>query len=242
MYESIGSGYAEHRVPDARIEQQLVDALGDARTVCNVGAGAGSYEPKDRRVVAVEPSPAMIAQRVGGTVVRGVAERLPFGDRSFDAALACLTIHHWLDLEAGLAEMRRVARRCVLLTFDPSLQDTLWLIRDYFPQVHEFETTRHPAIPDLATRLGADRVEPVPVPWDCTDGFQAAYWRRPERYLDPAVRASISTFAQRADEDLAPGLRALESDLASGAWAERNADLLDREQMDFGYRLIIREG
>jgi SAM-dependent methyltransferase len=242
VYDSIGAGYCAKRVPDPRIATRIDIALGDARTVCNLGAGAGSYEPTDRHVTAVEPSAAMITQRTGGTVVRAVAEKLPFSDAAFDASMGILTIHHWLDIEVGLAEMRRVAPRCVLFTFDPKLQHRLWLIRDYFPSVVELEHTRHPSIDRVAEMLGADRIEPVPIPWDCTDGFQAAYWRRPEKYLDPAVRASISTFAQRSEDELAPGLRALEQDLKSGAWTDRYGELLESDELDFGYRLVVREG
>jgi SAM-dependent methyltransferase len=241
VYDSIGAGYAAMRVPDPRIAARIHSALGDAETVCNLGAGAGSYEPRDRRVTAVEPSPAMIAQRRGGEPVRAIAENLPFLDGAFDAAMGILTVHHWLDIDAGLAEMRRIAPCCVLFTFDPHLQGSLWLIRDYFPSVIEFEHGRHPSIDYVAERLGADRVEPVPIAWDCTDGFQAAYWRRPERYLDANVRASISTFARRSEEELAPGLRALAEDLRSGAWNNRYGELLERDEMDFGYRLIVRE-
>ncbi len=242
IYDTIGSGYAGNRVPDARIAARIHAALGDAESVCNVGAGAGSYEPEDRTITAVEPSASMIAQRTAGSAIRAVAERLPFADGAFDAAMATLTIHHWLDAEAGLSEMRRIAPRCVLFTFDPAIQDSLWLIRDYFPSVIDFENNRHPPIDRVAEWIGADRIEAVPIPWDCTDGFQAAYWRRPEFYLDPRIRGSISTFAQRSEEDLAPGLRALEHDLQSGAWHERHADLLERDEMDFGYRLVVREG
>jgi SAM-dependent methyltransferase len=242
VYDRIGLGYTDQRVPDPRIAARIRAALGDAQTVCNVGAGAGSYEPEDRRVTAVEPSPAMIAQRRGSNVVRAVAEKLPFADAAFDAAMATLTIHHWLDIEAGLREMRRIAPRCVLFTFDPALQESLWLIRDYFPSVIEFENSRHPPIDRVAEWIGADRVEPVAIPWDCTDGFQAANWRRPERYLDATVRASISTFAQRSEDELIPGLRALAADLESGAWHDRYADLLKCDEMDFGYRLVIRTG
>jgi SAM-dependent methyltransferase len=242
VYDGIGKGYSNMRVPDPRIAKQIHAALGDAQRVCNVGAGAGSYEPTDRQVTAVEPSPAMIAQRRGGHTVRAVAEKLPFVDAAFDAVMVTLTLHHWLDIDAGLAEMCRIAPRCVLFTFDPGIQDSLWLIRDYFPSVIEFENERHPTIDHVAERIGADRVEPVPIPWDCSDGFQAAYWRRPERYLDDDVRASISTFAQRSPQELAKGLRALAEDLRSGAWNERYGELLGRSEMDFGYRLIVRDG
>ena len=129
----------------------------------------------------------------------------------------------------------------MIFTFDPKLQSDLWLIRDYFPQVVAFEDDRHPPLDYIAARLRADRIEPIPIPHDCTDGFQAAYWRRPERYLDPEVRANISTFAQRSEAELAPGLRRLEADLSSGAWHDRNGELLERDEMDYGYRLVIRD-
>ncbi len=245
VYDCIGRGYLRHRDPDPRIEAQIHAALGNAHTVVNVGAGTGAYEPPDREVTAVEPSRAMIAQRVAGRVegrvLRAVAERLPFSTGAFDAAMASLTLHHWTDISAGLAELRRVARGCVIFTFDPQLQRRLWLIRDYFPDVADFETTRHPPIERLANELGADRVEVVPIPWNCSDGFQAAYWRRPEKYLDPAVRANISTFAQRAEAEFSPGLRRLERDITSGAWRDRYAELLQCDEWDFGYRLVVRD-
>lgn len=240
VYDEIGAGYANYRVPDARIAAQLRAGLGASRTICNVGAGTGSYEPADREMTAVEPSSAMIAQRrAGARIVRGVAEALPFRERAFDAALAVLTVHHWQDPGAGLRELRRVAPRRVVFTFDPELQDTLWLVRDYFPEIVRFERVRHPSVTWMAAELGADEVLPVSIPWDCSDGFQAAYWRRPDAYLDPRIRASISTFAQHSAEAVQPGIERLERDLASGAWHQRYGELLDRDEMDFGYRLIV---
>lgn len=240
IYDRIGVGYAQHRRPDPRIARQLHAAVGEARTILNVGAGAGSYEPADRSVVAVEPSTEMIAQRPPGRVVRSVAEALPFGDREFEAALAILTIHHWVDPSAGLCELGRVAGRVVVFTFDPILTRDFWLVRDYLPTAVRFDDAYAPTIEMVCETLGTTRVETIPVPHDCTDGFQAAYWRRPEQYLDPQVRGGISSLARLSPEEVAPGLERLQKDLASGAWAERYADLLNRDEMDFGYRLVIR--
>jgi SAM-dependent methyltransferase len=240
-YERIGVGYAERRRPDARIRRHIDEALGDARTVVNVGAGAGSYEPADRDVVAVEPTWTMLQQRPrdAGPAVRARAEALPFPDRSFDAALAVLTIHHWTNLDAGLAELRRVAPRQVILSFDISRQRELWLVRDYIPACADLEEARARTMEQTLASLDAPRVTPVPVPADCIDGFCGAYWRRPEAYLDPGVRQSISSLAQLPPEDLEPGLALLAEDLASGRWHERNADLLDRDELDLGYCLIV---
>ncbi len=239
IYDRIGVGYASLRRPDPRIARRIHAALGDARHVLNVGAGTGSYEPTDRRLIALEPSREMIAQRGPGPVVRGVAEKLPFGDRQFDAALALLTVHHWLDPLAGLRELRRVARRVVVFTFDPTWTERFWFIREYVPAVIDFENGRALEIERVTAELGGARVEAVPIPHDCTDGFQAAYWRRPERYLDPRVRASISTFAQVPDEQVDPGVARLAADLDSGAWADRHADLLQLDEVDYGYRLVV---
>ena len=238
-YDVIGHGYASQRLPDPRIAAQIWRALGEARTVCNVGAGTGSYEPLDRSVIAVEPSRAMIAQRANRRVVRACAEALPFADRSFDAAMAIMTVHHWRDLGAGIAELRRIAPLRVVFTFDPEQQDQLWLVRDYLREIVQLEAARAPRIQELVTLLGGAEVQVVPIPWDCSDGFQAAYWRRPERYLSPEVRASISTLAVQPEARLAAAMRQLEADLASGVWARRNAELFGREAMDFGYRLLV---
>ncbi len=240
-YDRIGRGYRERRRADPRIERQIRTALGDAATVVNIGAGAGSYEPTDRFVVAVEPSETMLAQRPLGAapVVRGVAEALPLPDGSFDASLATFTVHHWSDVRAGLAEMRRVARRHVVLTFDYEICGEFWAWRDYFPDTTEIEAARAPLVEVIASSLDAGRVEVVPVPWDCTDGFGAAYWRRPEAYLDPTVRASISSLAEMAPARIADGVERLRADLESGAWARRNAELLTLDEADFGYRLIV---
>ena len=241
VYDRIGRAYARHRRPDPRIAAQIVAALGDAETVVDVGAGTGSYEPSDRRVVAVEPSTVMIAQRPSGAapVLRAVAEQLPFCDRAFDAALALLTVHHWPDRARGMAELARVADRRVVFTFDPEVHYRFSLLDEYFPAAMENERHRVPSIDEVATAIGATRVEVVPVHHDCSDGFGWAYWRRPEAYLDPEVRSCISMFARLDPVDVEPGVDRLRRDLESGAWHERHRDLLGREWVDGGYRLVI---
>ena len=239
-YDEIGRTYTRTRATDPRIAAAIWEGLGDARTVVNVGAGTGNYEPPDREVTAVEPSAVMIAQRAEGAppVVQASAEALPFEDGSFDAAMAVLTIHHWSDWRAGIEEMRRVARRVVLLSWDPSFARRLWITSEYFPEAGEEEST-FPTLADQAAAVRARSVTTVPIPHDCQDGFYGAYWRRPEAYLDPEVRAGISVLAQRDPEVLAPGLERLRADLESGAWAERHADLLELEELDLGYRLLV---
>jgi SAM-dependent methyltransferase len=243
LYDRIGVGYAAHRRPDARIAAHVADALGAARTVLNVGAGAGSYEPADRPVAAVEPSAVMVRQRPrgAGPAVRASAERLPFRDASFDAAMAVLTIHHWPDWRAGLREMRRVARgRVAVLTWDPD-HPGFWLVQDYFPEILEIDRRILPSVAALRDVLGPVHVRPVPVPADCSDGFLGAYWRRPEMYLDDGARGAISAFAKI--RDARPGLQRLRAELADGTWRRRHGDLLARGELDIGYRLIVaRDG
>lgn len=235
IYNAIGAGYARRRQTDPRIAALIHAALGDARRVLNVGAGAGSYEPADRIVQAVEPSQTMIAQRPADAApcVCATAEALPFADGAFDAAMAVLTIHHWSDWRTGLGEMRLVARRIVLLTFDIDATD-FWLF-DYFPALAELDRAIMPKLADLEAALGPAHVAPVEIPHDCVDGFLGAYWRTPEIYLDPAARASMSSFARI---DAADGLQRLSNDLATGAWRARYPHLPDRDSLDVGYRLL----
>jgi SAM-dependent methyltransferase len=243
LYDSIGKRYTDVRGEDPRIAARIRAALGDARTVVNIGAGTGSYEPANLEVVAVEPSETMIAQRPRGAapVVRAFAEALPFKDRSFDAAMAILTDHHWSDHARGLAEMRRVARRVVLFTWDPATVHDMWIVRDYLTSVPDLIPDGYRLTHTLA-RLGDARADPVPIPHDCRDGFFHAYWRRPEAYLDPVVRAGISVFAQLDPAAVEDGLERLRRDLESGEWERRNADLLGLEEVDAGYRLIVGPG
>ena len=237
LYDTIGRSYSEHRRPDPRVAAYVEGALGDARSVVNLGAGTGSYESADRTVVAVEPAMTMIRQRRPGPVVQAFSEAIPFADQSFDAATAFITIHHWSDWRAGLREMRRVARRVVILGVDPEVLQSFW-ITDYFT-LWKPGRIADPLTSDVVEELGHAEVTTVPTPWDCIDGFLLAYWRRPEAYLDPTVRACISGFARASAESLAPGLRRLEDDITSGEWARKYADLLDREELDTGMRLVV---
>lgn len=238
-YDPMARGYARLRAPDPRVGRRIARGLGDARTVLNVGAGTGSYEPADRLVVAVEPSRAMIARRPRGAApaVRAAAEALPFADASFDAAMAILTLHHWSDRARGVRELRRVAARVVILTWDPAIP--FWLTEDYLPEVVEADRARFPAPAEIATALGGGDVEVVPIPRDCRDGFLAAYWARPEAYLDPATHDGISTFRRLGHAALSPGLSRLRADLDSGALARRHPELSTLDALDAGYRLIV---
>ncbi|MET7934353.1 methyltransferase domain-containing protein [Streptomyces sp. NPDC005322] len=243
-YDSIGATYGSTRRPDPRIATRIHQALGGAASVINVGAGTGSYEPPET-VLAVEPSSVMIAQRPAGSApaLQAYAESIPLADDAADAVMALLTVHHWNDLEAGIGELLRIARhRVVILTWDPTFTRTFWLLDEYLPEAAEFDDTRAVAVDHLAALLGGARIETVPVPHDCTDGFGAAFWRRPEAYLDPGVRAGMSMLAQTGEEVIRPGLARLADDLSSGLWHERHADLLDRETLDVGYRLLVADG
>jgi SAM-dependent methyltransferase len=243
-YDRIGTTYAAHRRPDPRISAQIEAALGDATTVLDVGGGTGSYELGNRQYVAVEPSRVMLGQRAADAApaVQGVAEHLPFVDGTFDAAMAIFTVHHWPDSRAGIAEVRRVTRGpIVALTWDAEqFASTFWLAQDYLPEIADQERPLV-TLAGLRELLGPCRVEAVPVPHDCTDGFHSAYWRRPERYLDPDVRAAISGLALLEPAVIDRMVRELSADLASGRWHDRHADLLDLDQYDHGYRLVIAE-
>lgn len=224
---------------DLRLAEAITRALGPARTVVNVGAGTGSYEPSDREVTAVEPSSVMIAQRPAGSapVVQATAEHLPFADGCFDAAMAVLSDHHWTDRVAGLRELRRVARsRVVVFQWDMGCVDSFWLTRDYLPGFRE-----RPGMTadDIVVAVGGGSVKPFPIPFDMRDGFLSAYWRRPEAYLDPQVRANISVFALMTAPDVDEFVTSLRGDLESGEWHRRNEGILDLPEMDLGYRLII---
>jgi len=243
VYDGIGRAYARHRRPDPRIAAQVGRALGGAGTVLDVGAGTGSYEPAGAQVTAVEPSPVMAAQRPAGAgpVVRAVAERLPFADRAFDAAMAVLTIHHWADVRIGLAELARVARRLVVLTFDPPVHIRFWLLDEYVPEVGRLASALVPGAHEVADMIGADRIEVVPVPADCVDGFLWAHWRRPERYLDPEVRSCMSGLALLAPQLVDERMARLRADLDAGTWHARHRDLLQLDAVDGGFRLVVRE-
>lgn len=244
VYDEIGRTYTSTRRPDPRIAATIARALGDANTVVNVGAGSGSYEPIDRTVIAVEPSAHMIRQRSVGTgpVVRGVAEALPFPNQTFDAALALLTLHHWTNWRRGLDEMRRVADRLVVFTFEPVEVGEFWLTQHYFPEIVELDRGRCPSVAEVTQHLGECRDERVVIPHDCVDGFLAAYWRRPEGYLDPEIRAGMSGFALLDQDVVARGVARLKDDLESGAWEERFGHLRELDVIDVCYRLIVTTG
>nr|WSW48232.1 class I SAM-dependent methyltransferase [Streptomyces sp. NBC_01001] len=213
--------------------------MGGARTVVNVGAGAGSYEPQDAEVTAVDPSQVMLDQHPGPRKVKAGAEELPFADGAFDAAMAVLTVHHWKDLHRGLGELRRVSRRQAVFTWDPEHRPELWLVDEYLPEIRELDASRFTPVTQVAEALDAHTVLPFPIPHDFTDGLQTAYWRRPEAYLDPAVRAASSTFATLPPSVVEPAMERLRADLASGAWERRHAHLLGQESVDYGYRLVV---
>jgi SAM-dependent methyltransferase len=242
VYDRIGGGYTAGRREEPRIAARLARALGDADSVVNVGAGTGSYEPADRTVVAVEPSPVMAAQRPAGAApcVRAAAEALPFGDGAFGAAMAVLSIHHWTDAERGLSEMRRVSRGPVVL-FGGSERalNTSWWLHDYFPATRELVSGRTVPPERIAGALGPVTLVPVPIPADCADGFEAAYWRRPAAILDPAVWRACSALALIGDAERDAGMTRLASDLASGAWERRYGHLLELDELDLGYRVIV---
>jgi SAM-dependent methyltransferase len=239
LYDQIGSGYVRLRRPDPRIAARIFQALGEVETVVNVGAGAGSYEPLDRHVIAVEPSLTMIHQRPRGSapIVRASATHLPFKDAAFAAALAVLTVHHWLDCARGLHELARVARdRVVVVTWDPAFSG-FWLLDDYFPAIIERDRRLCPTMEEFQRALGGITIRPLPIPYDCTDGFLGAYWRRPHAYLKPEVRHVISAFAKIAGVE--EGLTRLAQDLADGTWQQHYGHLLHQEELDLGYRIVL---
>jgi SAM-dependent methyltransferase len=241
VYDQIGCGYTRGRREEPRIAAALAAAIGDAGSVLNVGAGTGSYEPRDRPVVAVEPSAVMVAQRAADAApaVRATAEALPFA-ASFGAAMAVLSIHHWSDKAQGLAEMRRVARGPVVL-FGGSdrMLNTTWWLHDYFPAARRLVAGRTYPPERIAKVLGSVAAIPVPIPADCADGFEAAYWRRPQAILDPAIWRATSALSLISDTEGASGMSRLSADLDSGDWERRYGHLLGLGELDLGYRVIV---
>lgn len=241
-YTARGRDYAQQRRTDPRIAALVHDALGGARTVLNVGAGAGSYEPADRYVIAVEPSAAMRAQRppLLAPAIHATAEDLPFDDKSFDASMALVTVHQWRDLDKGLGELRRVTRGpIVVLTFDGDALDRFWLA-DYAPELIAVERGRYPAIARLSAQLGAlTKVLPVKIPIDCVDGFTEAFYARPERLLDPAVLRAQSAWTFVTEEVKTRFVNTLRDDLASGAWDRRYGEWRSRPFFEGSLRLLV---
>ena len=243
-YERIGHGYATTRHEDPRIAALIHRALGDAETVVNVGAGTGSYEPRDRHVIAIEPSDVMAAQRPPelAPAIRATAGVLPLRDHSVDAAMAILTVHHWdAEQQRGVRELRRVARdRVVILTFDPEVSGRMWLVADYLPELAELDRRIFPAIERLAQWLGPGaRAETVEVAADTPDWTLASFWAHPERVLDPSARASTSGFARMDPSVVERVVSRLAADLESGAWDARHAGLRELDAYDAGLRLVI---
>jgi SAM-dependent methyltransferase len=242
-YDRLGTTYTATRREDPVVAGQIHAALGAGRTLLNVGAGAGAYEPRDRMVVAVEPSRVMIAQRPpdAAPAVLASAERLPFADRSFDAAMALHTVHHWGDPAAGLRELRRVARRVVVVVGDARVLDRLWLIAEYFPDM-ALGPRRGLRPRAIAERLGGrTEIRALRVPVDCLDGFPEAFLARPEAYLDPEVRRNMSPFRLLPEDTVAAGLARLRRDLASGAWDARHGELRRAAHLDTGLRIVISD-
>ena len=241
VYDTIGRNYTAHRRPDPRWEAAVSAQVGDAGRVLNVGAGTGSYEPTGRDVVAVEPSTVMVSQRPAGAApaVRVSASALPVRSGWADIVLAILTVHHWEDWAGGLAELCRVAPRRVVLGIDFERHAEFWLLREYLPEVRAHTLQCRPSADVIADAIGATECVELPVSRDLRDGVLGAHWSRPEAYLDPTVRANNSGTALADPGSVARGIAALEADLASGAWHDRHADLLERESIDLGYRLVV---
>src|SRR5215831_1412803 len=238
LYDEIGVGYQQRRRPDPRLAVAITRALDPAETVVNVGAGAASYEPTDRPVVAVEPAMTMIRQRRAGSapVVQASANDLPFRDDGFGGSLAILTVHHWPDRARGLDELARVARqRVVIVTWDPAASG-FWLVDDYFPTLVKYDRGLFPTLDEFRSCLGPIEVQPLPIPRNCTDGFLGAYWARPHAYLDPGVRGAISSFSRISEVEAR--VTHLRRDLEDGAWHRRHGHLLELSELDLGYRLI----
>lgn len=243
-YDSIGHGYAGTRREDPRLSKLVADALGDARSVVNVGAGAGSYEPRDRYVLAIEPSDVMAAQRPREIppAIRGEAHCLPLRDGGVDAAMSVLSLHHWdQHQEAGVRELRRVAKGpVVILTCDPAVSGQMWLMKDYLPEVAALDNRIFPSMDRLASWLGGEtRIDVVPVPRDTCDWTLMSFWAHPERVLDASARAATSGFARMPPEVVERVARAVERDLGDGEWDRRYGHLRGLPDYDAGLRLVV---
>jgi SAM-dependent methyltransferase len=241
LYDSLGRTYSATRRADRRVAAQISQALTGCDSVVNIGAGTGSYEPA-QTIAAIEPSQTMIDQRPAGAApaIRAVAEQIALRDNCADAALAVLTVHHWTDLAAGVAEMRRIARhRLVILTWDADVfGEKFWLVSEYLPEARAADAALAVPVERLMSLLTDPVITPVPVPHDCADGFGGAFWRRPDAYLDPAIQAGMSLFTKTGSTLVEPGLARLAADLHSGRWLRDHAGLLKLTQLDLGYRLV----
>lgn len=241
-YDKKQHNYANIRQADARIMSYVEDALRGTKTVLNVGAGTGSYEPRNKYVVAVEPSEKMRQSRLGlgrNPAIAAAADKLPFDDGSFDSALAILTVHHWPDLEKGLREVRRVcSRRVVILTYDPDKLDLFWNV-EYFPEVVEVERKRYPKLERINEIMGINAtVTNIKIPFDCSDGFQEAFYGRPERFLDAEVRRAQSAWGFIGPDLEAAYVQALKADLDSGAWDRKYGAHRRMKEFEGAYRVL----
>jgi len=242
-YDKYGQQYSGQRQTDPRIGAYINTALGAAKTVLNVGAGAGSYEPEDRYVVAVEPSVVMRTQRMTNNKVPAIiatADNLPFDDHSFDAAMALVTVHHWPDMKKGLQELRRVTKQqVIIMTFDPDALDNFWNAQ-YFPEVIEIEKQRYPTIEFLINALGGRReVQAIPIPFDCVDGFQEAFYGRPEAFLEKEVRKAQSAWGFLPAGEEEKIVNRLKKDLQSGAWDKKFGHFRTQPSFTCALRLVI---
>ncbi len=239
-YDQLAKQYRTYRNPDPKLAKRIHLHIQDARRVLNVGAGMGSYEPEDCEVVAMEPSHKMIAGRKSSkaTLIQGYAEDLPFGDNVFDASMGILTMHHWSDIASGLQEMIRVSKDKIVLLTWIGYGEEFWLV-DYIPEIIGVDNKLFPTLEELERILGSISVETVEIPYDCTDGFMCAYWRKPEAYLDPKIRKAISTFSRIPD--IQEGLNRLRGEIESRTWHKKHSHLLEKESLDLGYRLVVCE-
>lgn len=245
-YDTIGRRYATTRREDPRLRDRIVGVLAGCRTVVNVGAGAGSYEPRDRYVIAIEPSEVMVAQRPAdlAPAIRGTAAPLPLRDDSVDAAMAILTIHHWdAQLEPGVRELRRVARGpVVIVTYDARVSAKMWLMRDYFPEAAGLDHATFPAIDRLAAWLGGNvEVETILVPRDTPDWSLGSFWAHPERVLDESARNATSAFARMQAAVVNRVVAEVDRDLQNGSWDQRNGHLRELGEFDAGMRLVVSQ-
>lgn len=239
-YNQLADEYNKYRKPDPHIAGKIWKHIKGYMRVLNVGAGLGSYEPENCEVVAIEPSREMIATRKSSTtrVLQGYAEELPFEDGEFDVSMAVLTLHHWSNIQVGLSEMSRVTKDKVILLTWVGHSENFWL-EDYLPEIKRVDENLFPSLSELENYLGGISVENVEIPYDCTDGFMCAYWRRPDSYLNSGIRKAISTFSRIPD--ISTRLVSLRNDIANGAWKEKYGHLLSKEFLDLGYRLVIHQ-
>lgn len=242
-YDGFGQKYSSHRQTDPRIAAYVDNELSSAKTILNIGAGAGSYEPTDKYVVAVEPSITMRQQRLDKGKVPAInakADNLPFDENSFDASMAMITVHHWPDIEKGLKELRRITKnQVVIMTFDPEQLDNFWNA-DYFPEVIAVEKARYPTIDFIKSCLGGQcKVIPIPIPLDCKDGFQEAFYGRPEAFLEKQVRLSQSAWGFIPEDKQEEIVERLRADLENGTWDAKYGHFRTQEFFTCALRLIV---